>query len=82
MAPFGSQTAAALDRYLRVRRTHKRADSPALWVGMGGKSFGYYGLNESLRDRAKTAGVDGSTSTCCATPRPLVGCVRAVRSPG
>ena len=26
---------------------------------MGGKSFGYYGLNESLRERAKSAGVDG-----------------------
>ena len=59
VAPFGSQTAAALDRYLRARRTHKRADTPALWVGVGGKSFGYYGLNESLRERAKRAGVDG-----------------------
>lgn len=58
-APFSPQTATALDRYLRMRRTHKRADTPALWLGVGGKSLAYFGLNDTLRDRAKTAGIDG-----------------------
>jgi site-specific recombinase XerD len=59
MAPFSSQTAAALDRYLRARRSHRRAEGPALWVGVGGKGFGYHGLNDTLRDRARAAGIDG-----------------------
>jgi site-specific recombinase XerD len=59
IAPFSSQTAAALDRYLRARRSHRRADDPALWVGVGGKGFGYHGLNDTLRDRARSAGIDG-----------------------
>jgi site-specific recombinase XerD len=59
IAPFSGQTAAALDRYLRSRRSHPRAESAALWVGVGGKGFGYHGLNDTLRDRAQTAGIDG-----------------------
>lgn len=59
VAPFGPQTAAALDRYIRARRVHKLAGTPALWLGVGGKSFGYFGLNDTMRDRAKTAGVEG-----------------------
>lgn len=59
VAPFGPRTAASLDRYLRARRAHPLADTNALWLGVGGKSFGYFGLNDTLRDRAKTAGIDG-----------------------
>lgn len=59
VAPFGSQTAAALDRYLRTRRTHRLADTGSLWVGGGGKSFGYHGLNAVLKARAKAAGIEG-----------------------
>ncbi|MFB1297341.1 tyrosine-type recombinase/integrase [Mycobacterium sp. pW049] len=59
IAPFGPQTAAALDRYLRMRRSHKLADTDALWVGVGGKSFAYFGLNDTLRDRATRAGIGG-----------------------
>jgi site-specific recombinase XerD len=58
-APFGPQTAAALDRYIRMRRSHRFAETPALWLGVGGKTFGYHGLNDTLRDRAKTAGIEG-----------------------
>jgi site-specific recombinase XerD len=57
IAPFSSQAAAALDRYLRARRSHPRADSPALWVGVGGKGFGYHGLNDTLRDRGSEQGL-------------------------
>ena len=59
VAPFGSQTAQAIDRYLRTRRSHRLADTGALWVGGGGKSFGYHGLHAVLKDRAKAAGIDG-----------------------
>lgn len=59
-APFGPQTGAALDRYIRARRLHKLADTPTLWLGVGGtRGLGYHGLNDTLRDRAKTAGIAG-----------------------
>jgi integrase len=59
VVPFGPKTAASLDRYIRTRRTHKLAATAALWVGAGGKTFAYFGLNDTLRDRAKTAGIPG-----------------------
>jgi site-specific recombinase XerD len=60
VAPFGAQTTAVIDRYLRARRTARIPDGGALWVGAGGaKTFGYHGLDKSLRDRAKTAGING-----------------------
>src|SRR5271170_1252548 len=59
VAPFGPQTAAVLDRYLRARRSHKLASTSALWLGVGGKSLAYFGLNDTLRDRAKRAGIEG-----------------------
>lgn len=58
-APFSPQTALALDRYLRARRTHRLAEAGPLWVGGGGKTFGYYGLDKALKDRAKAAGIEG-----------------------
>jgi site-specific recombinase XerD len=33
---FGAKTAVAIDRYLRLRRGHRHADSPALWLGQDG----------------------------------------------
>lgn len=59
VVPFGAQTATALDRYLRARRTHRLADSGPLWVGGGGKTIGYYGLQRSLKERAEAAGIEG-----------------------
>jgi len=59
VAPFGPQTAAAIDRYLRMRRTHRLARAGPLWVGGGGKTFGYHGLNVTLRARAEVAGIKG-----------------------
>ncbi|MGH3825699.1 MAG: hypothetical protein ACRDQX_00785 [Pseudonocardiaceae bacterium] len=35
LVPFGAQTGRALDRYLRVRRTHRLAELPAFWLGGG-----------------------------------------------
>ena len=58
--PFGPQTALAIDRYLRVRRSHSLADrSAALWLGDRGKPFRYDGLHKSLKMRATMAGVTG-----------------------
>jgi site-specific recombinase XerD len=59
VVPISAQAAAAVDRYLRVRRAHRLADSGSLWVGVGGKTFGYYGLRESLLERAQSAGING-----------------------
>ena len=59
MVPFGPHTAAAIDRYLRSRRSHRLAGTTALWLGVGGKGFGYHGLNDALRERARAAGIDG-----------------------
>lgn len=55
--PFGPVTAQALDRYVRARRTHRLAHTPALWLGVGGKTFGYSGLLGALKVRAAAAGV-------------------------
>jgi site-specific recombinase XerD len=57
--PFGPHTAAALDRYLRARRTHRLAPSPSLWLGGGGQTFKYSGLDRAVKLRAAAAGIEG-----------------------
>lgn len=57
--PLGPQTCRSVDRYLRSRRTHRLASTPALWLGVGGKSLGYHGLYDSLCRRASLAGIEG-----------------------
>ena len=57
--PFGPRTGSAIDRYIRARRRHRLASTPALWLGAGGKQFAYYGLRETLRYRAERAGIPG-----------------------
>lgn len=57
VAPFGPQTATAIDRYVRARRTHRLADSGPLWVGGGGKTYSYAGLHRSLKERADAVGI-------------------------
>lgn len=59
LVPFGAQTGRALDRYLRVRRTHRLAELPAFWLGGGGQRFGYHGLNMALGRRSRMAGIEG-----------------------
>jgi site-specific recombinase XerC len=58
VVPIGPQTALALDRYLRARRSAGLADQPGLWLGKQG-AWGYYGLRGALKHRAATAGIDG-----------------------
>jgi site-specific recombinase XerD len=57
IVPFGASTAAALDRYLRTRRSHPLAAAPQLWLGDRSKTFGYTGMYRALGNRAKQAGV-------------------------
>lgn len=57
--PVGPQASLALDRYLRLRRGHRLADSPALWLGDRGKTFTYDALHKTLRQRADQAGIVG-----------------------
>ena len=59
MVPFSPQCATAIDRYLRMRRRSNMPMEGPLWVGVGGKTFGYYGLAKSLKQRAQDAGVEG-----------------------
>jgi site-specific recombinase XerD len=57
--PFGAPTAAAIDRYMRTRRTHRLAGTGTLWLGGNGQTFSYHGLNLALKHRATTAGITG-----------------------
>lgn len=59
--PIGPQTVRAIDRYLRLRRTHRlaAAGSTVLWLGDRGKGFTYYGLHSALAHRAELAGLEG-----------------------
>ena len=59
VVPFGPATAQALDRYLRLRRAHRLAASPALWLGDRGKGFSYDALHKTLGERAAAAGIVG-----------------------
>jgi integrase/recombinase XerD len=59
VVPFGPQTSRALDRYLRVRRSHRLAGTPALWLGDRGKAFSYDALHKTLGERARAAGIEG-----------------------
>ena len=59
VVPFTPETARALDRYLRLRRRHKLAHTPPLWLPARGRSFGYQGLAKALGERAEQAGVKG-----------------------
>jgi site-specific recombinase XerD len=52
------QAIASLDRYLRARRA-RGYEGGNLWVGARGYSFGYQGLDQSLRQRARGAGIAG-----------------------
>ncbi|MDP9444129.1 MAG: tyrosine-type recombinase/integrase [Actinomycetota bacterium] len=59
VVPFGPQTARALDRYLRTRRSHRLAGTAALWLGDRGKEFTYDALHKTLKMRAAMASIDG-----------------------
>lgn len=57
--PIGPEAALALDRYLRLRRSHRLSERPALWLGDRGKGFTYDALHKTLQMRAEAAGIVG-----------------------
>jgi site-specific recombinase XerD len=54
--PFGTRTAQALDRYLRVRARHPKASVPALWLGPRGGMTGN-GIGQMIARRCRRAGI-------------------------
>jgi len=57
--PLAVEVAAAIDRYMRTRRSHRLRDDPALWLGDRGKHFSYDALHKTLTMRADMAGIQG-----------------------
>jgi|SRR5579875_304611 len=59
IVPLSPRTARALLTYLRARRAHRRADSPALWLGTRNRgAMTGSGLYRMLQRRAEQAGYD------------------------
>jgi integrase/recombinase XerD len=58
IAGIGPKTSQAIDRYLRIRRTHALAALPDLWLGERGMPLRYSGFWEALGRRAKIARID------------------------
>ena len=55
--PINAVTGQALDRYLRLRKKHRLADLPDLWLGHKGKLTGS-GVLQLLKKRGRKAGID------------------------
>ena len=51
------EAGVAVDRYMRARRHHALADSPALWLGATKNHLIYLGLYDTLTERAERAGI-------------------------
>jgi site-specific recombinase XerD len=56
VVPFGRKTAQALDRYLRVRATHRHSAEEAFWLGPQGP-LGDSAVDLMVRRRARQAGL-------------------------
>lgn len=57
VCPFGRKSALALDRYLRVRKSHRFAqETDRLWLGLAGPMTPS-GIYQVVRDRARQAGI-------------------------
>jgi len=56
--PFGAKTTQAIDRYLRIRRTHKLHDRPELWLGPANRiPMTPNGVAQMVRRRGREAGL-------------------------
>ena len=82
IAPFGPQTATAIDRYLRARRTHRLADTGKLW--RGADNWRDFNLRRGTHWYAaqNPQGLTGSTRTRCGIPTPPGGCAPRVSEGG
>jgi site-specific recombinase XerD len=59
VVPLAVEVAAAIDKYMRVRRSHRLKEDPALWLGDRGKHFSYDALHKTLAMRADMASIPG-----------------------
>lgn len=55
IVPFGYQTARALDRYERVRKSNKGAHLPGYWLSEHGTVMTDWGIDQMIRRRATKA---------------------------
>ncbi len=58
--PIGKKSAAALDRYIRVRARHPHASSPWLWLGQQGRGVDHMtdsGIRAMVKRRGLQAGI-------------------------
>jgi site-specific recombinase XerD len=56
--PYDHEAARDLDRYLRARKAHPRADLPWLWLGKKGR-LTENGIAQLIRRRGREAGLEG-----------------------
>lgn len=56
LLPYGTKTADALDRYLRMRDSHKHHEHDGLWLCSRGQ-LGYYSFRAMLVRRCRAAGM-------------------------
>lgn len=57
--PFGAKTTQAIDRYLRIRRSHKRRELPELWLGPANRQpMTDNGIAQMVRRRGRAIGID------------------------
>lgn len=54
--PIGVRAAQAIDRYIRMRRGHRLADLPHVWLGSKG-SMSTSGIRQMLERRGETVGI-------------------------
>jgi site-specific recombinase XerD len=54
--PIGSKTARDIDRYIRMRAAHSRADEPWLWLGKKGR-LTPSGIYQMIKDRGESVGL-------------------------
>ena len=74
--PFGRKASVALDRYLRERVHHQRADSQAFWLGQRGAIKGN-GFSKSSRSGDARPVSLACIRTSCAIPSPQNGSRKA-----
>ena len=58
---FGARTARAIDRYLRSRASHRMSARPELWLGLHGPLTGNGIYHQTIKRRARQAGMDAYT---------------------
>jgi site-specific recombinase XerD len=59
IVPFGYQTARALDRYQRIRKSHRNAHLSGYWLGdRSGGVMTVDGMDHAIRRRGHEAGID------------------------